>query len=294
MGKSTKKHEKAGDTFQKIDSHTSDNNQNSKLAFWQDKYKEALSKYEQDLHNIDKFFEVYNGTGDIYNTKGVKAAKGTSSVRKVVFELIESQVDVNIPMPKVTSLSGNEARAMTVEHYIRNEIDRLPFETIVDEQARTTPIAGASFFLVEWDNAVTTRNTVGKMKVTNLDPKSVIPQPGISAIDNMDYIFVRMLQTKLDIKNRYDIDINKLQESEQTEPDMDETNNDELVTHIYCYYKDDKGQICLFSWVDDLVINDLDNYFARKEYVCEKCGKSRVEQTEKCDCGSRKFKLKDV
>lgn len=292
--KKDKKLNKAGTEFQEIMSNDNSKTENSKLKFWQDRYSEALASYETDLQHIDEFFKVYNGSGDIYDTNGNKAAKGTSSVRKVAFELIESQVDVTIPMPKVTSLSGNENRAMTVEHYIMNEIDRLPFEEIADQQARTTPIAGSSFFLVEWDNNIRTRNTVGKMVVKNLDPKCVIPQPGISNIRDMDYIFVRMLQSKLDVKNRYGVDISKLEQMEQTEPTMDESNNDELVTHVYCYYKDENNTICLLSWVDNIIINDLENYFGRKEYVCEKCEKPRVDNAEKCECGSKKFKLVDV
>lgn len=292
--KSTKKLKEAGTEFQEIMSNDDSKTVNNKLKFWQDKYAEALTNYETDLHKIDEYFEVYNGSGNIYNLDGKKAAKGTSSVRKVAFELIESQVDVTIPMPKVTSLSGNENRAMTVEHYIMNEIDRLPFEKIVDDQARTTPIAGSSFFLVEWDNSIRTRNTVGKLVVKNLDPKCVIPQPGVTEINDMDYIFVRMLQTKLDVKNRYGIDLDTVQEMEQTEAGMDETNNDELVTHIYAYYRDEHDMISLYSWINDTEINDLENYFGRKEYVCEKCGKQMVEDNTKCKCGSKKFKLKDV
>jgi len=299
MAKSTKKEkklEKAGTEIQDIESHDRQKKStNDRLTFWQEKYADALSKYDSSLRKIDELFRVYDGKGDIYDSNGKKADKGTSSVRKVAFELIESQVDVVIPMPKVTSLSGNEGRATTVEHYLMNEIDRLPFERILDEQARVTPIAGSSFFLVEWDNSIKTRNTVGKLVVKNLDPKCVIPQPGISSINDMDYIFVRMLQSKLDVKNRYDVDLSKLDEMEQTEVDMDESNNDQLVTHVYCYYKDENGKIGLFSWIDNVIVNDLENYFGRKEYVCEKCGKTVDKDTEKCEhCGGKKFKLQDV
>lgn len=300
MGKSTKKkvneekHDKASTDIQELYGNDDSKTENSKLHYWQKKYKEALDKYSSDLINIDEYFKIYNGSGDIYNSAGQKAKKGTNSVRKVVFELIESQADITIPMPKVTSLSGNENRASTVEHFLMNEIDRLPFERMIDIQSRTTPIAGASFFLVEWDNNVRTRNTVGKMKVSNLDPKNVIPQPGVNEISEMDYIFIRMLQTKLDIKNRYDVDVRDLDTMEQTDPEMDDSNNDELVTHVYCYYKDNNNNICLFSWVNNVVVNDLENYFARKEYVCEKCGKPQEKDNEKCDCGGKRFKLKDV
>lgn len=296
MEKSTK-HPEAGTELEEIEqgkTGESEQSQEAKLKFWQDKYSEALNKYENNIKKIDDYFNIYEGSGDIYTGSGKKSKKGTSSVRKVVFELIESQTDTTIPMPKITSLSGNEERAMTAEHFIMNEIDRLPFNDIIDMQSRTTPVAGASFFLVEWDNSVNTRNTVGKMVVSDIDPKSVIPQPGVFNIDKMDYIFLRLLQSKQDIKSRYDIDLSKLETMEQDDSDIDESNNDELVTHVYCYYKDKNGKISLFSWVNNIVINDLENYFARKEYVCEKCGRKQELDKEKCECGSKKFKLKDI
>ena len=120
MGKS---HKKAGKLNQQIDNRGN----SDKLHFWQDKYAEALNQHRNTLSNIDNYFNIYEGSGDIRNKKGVVTGK-TDSVRKDVIELIESQTDLVIPMPKVTSLSGNENRAMTIEHYIMNEIDRLDFD----------------------------------------------------------------------------------------------------------------------------------------------------------------------
>jgi len=296
MAKSTtKKHKNAGNEIQTIDENLHKKpNKEERLKYWQDKYADSYNAYQSTLQDIDELFNIYEGTGDIYKADGSKAPKGTSSVRKVAFELVEAQVDVTIPQPKVISLAGNEERAMTVEHFLMNEIDRLPFEKIADIQGRITPIVGSSFTLVEWDNSIKTKNTVGKLKVTNLDPKCVIPQKGKTSIDDSDYIFIRMLESKASIKNRYGIDISQLEYISQTETDMDETHNDELVTHIYCFYKDENGNICLFSWVDNYVINDLENYFARKEYKCTKCGRTVKKDTKKCECGNTKFELQDV
>lgn len=268
--------------------------ENSKLKFWKDRYQESLNAYNTELSKIDEAFEIYEGSSDIYNTKGVKSDEGTSSVRKVAFELIEAQADVVVPMPKVRSLSGNEKRAMTIEHFIMNELDRLPMENIVDAQARTTPIAGAAFTLVEWDNSVVTRNTVGNLKVTDIDPKNVIPQKGVFEIDDMDYIFLRLEQSKSEIKRNYNVDLEKLRILSQDEPDMDESNNNDLVTHVFCYYKNDNGEISLYSWVNDTEIINIDNYFARKEYVCTKCGNRQVADSDECECGNDKFEVKDL
>ena len=39
----------------------------------------------------------------------------------------------------------------------------------------------------------------------------------------------------------------------------------------HAIYKNKNGEISLFSWVNDTIVQNIDNYFARKQYVCEKC-----------------------
>lgn len=262
-----------------------------KINEWEQKLNTAVGHYQSTIDEIEDNYKAYDGTRPIYSSKGTVSSKKITTVRKVTFELVESQVDVNIPQPKVTSVNGNVDRAQIIEHYIKNELDRLPMEEINDEQARITPIAGASIFLVEWDNSVKTRNTIGKLNVKNIHPSEIIPQPGVFKIQDMDYLFIRLLQSKLDIKQRYGVDVS---EEENSEPDKDPTHNDELVTHNYAYYKNDEGYISLFSWVNDTVIQDIDNYFARKNKVCTKCGAIKGDTDVCAECGNKKFKLQTL
>ena len=264
-------------------------NVNPKIAEWEEKLAIATQKYEPILKEIEDNYEAYKGTRPIYSSDGKKATKKKTSVRKVTFELIESQIDTTIPQPKVTSIKGHINRAQTIEYYLKNELDRLPFEEINDEQSRMTPIAGASLFLVEWDNSIKTRNTIGKLVVKNLSPSEIVPQPGVYKIQDMDYIFIKLLQTKIYIKERYGKDVDDEGNSDQNDP----THNEDLVTHNYVYYKNKEGKISLFSWVNNVVIQDIDNYFARKQEVCKTCGAIKV--ADKCtECGSTKFELKTL
>lgn len=260
---------------------------------WEGKLRQAMSSYAPILEEINDNYEAYKGTRPIYNSNGTRANKKKSSVRKVVFELVEAQVNTDIPQPKVTSVIGNYKRAQVIEHYLKNELDRLPMERINDIQARVTSICGSSIFLVEWDNNVKTRNTIGNLSVRNLSPTEIVPQPGVYDINKMDYIFIRLLQTKLEIYNRYGVDVSDEGNSEEN----DKTHNDELVTHNYVYYKNKKGEISLFSWVNDTIVQNIDNYFARKQYVCEKCHTAYHTETEDgtcANCGSKKFKLETL
>ena len=122
---------------------------NDKIDKWEKKLRAAIPYYEPVIQEIEDNYECYKGTREIYNSKGKKSDKQKTSVRKVAFELVEAQVDSYIPQPKVTSIKGNENRAQIIEHYLQNELVRLPFAEINDEQSRTTCIAGGSLFLVE-------------------------------------------------------------------------------------------------------------------------------------------------
>lgn len=263
----------------------------SKIDFWEKKLRNADVFYEQQIRNNDDNYEAYKGTRDIYNSKGGKANKGKTTVRKVTFELVESQIDTTIPQPKVTSVKGMVDRAQTIEHFIKNELDRLPFEEMNDEQERTTKITGSSLFLVEWDNSVKTRNTIGKLKVSNIHPNEIVPQPGVDKMNDMDYVFLKLLESKQEIKQRYNINVD---EEPNTEPDNDETHNDELVTHYYVYYRNDDGYISLFSWVNNIVVQDIDNYFSRKQLHCKKCDAPKTESDICSECGSKEFELKTL
>ena len=263
---------------------------NDKIDKWEKKLRAAIPYYEPVIQEIEDNYECYKGTREIYNSKGKKSDKQKTSVRKVAFELVEAQVDSYIPQPKVTSIKGNENRAQIIEHYLKNELVRLPFAEINDEQSRTTCIAGGSLFLVEWDNSVKTRNTIGKLVVKNLQPSEIVPQPGVYKIEDMDYIFIRLLQTKQYIKDAFGVDVSEEDNNEANDP----THNEDLLTHNFVYYKNEKGQISLFSWVNDVVIQDIDNYFARKVEVCSKCGQPKAGLDECENCGSKKFELKTL
>jgi hypothetical protein len=259
-----------------------------KIDAWEKKLRNAITYYQEQINENNDNYDAYRGTRPIYNSKGQIANKQKTTVRKVTFELVESQIDVTIPQPKVTSVKGHINRAQTIEFFIKNELDRLPFEEINDEQERITKIIGSGLFLVEWDNSVKTRNTIGKLSVKNIHPNEIVPQPGVNKLGDMDYIFLRLLESKLDIKQRYGVNVD---DEPNTEPDNDETHNDELVTHYYVYYRNEEGYISLFSWVNNTIVQDIDNYFSRKVKICDNCGAVKSELDTCSQCGKEKFHL---
>lgn len=263
---------------------------NKKLTEWQRKYENAKIKYADSLNVMNQYENYYEGDKKIIspNTNSY-AAKKAINVRNIVYELIESQVDVSVPMPKVTAIHEEDTeQAVKIQQFLENETRMLGFSSLNDLQERVVPIQGGDFFLVEWDNTKGYHCTMGDLAVSTVHPREVIPQPGVIEVDQMDYIFTRTSQTKEYVKRRFGKDVS---DEDETDKDIrEEVTTDDIVTVVTAYYKNVKGGIGLFRWCGDVVLEDLDDYQARQIEVCEKCGKPKPNDSDTCECGSKKFK----
>lgn len=264
----------------------------AKLELWQERYSRNASAYSGELGKMDHREALYRGTKDIKGAPGAEKVRPAAHVRNVVAELVESQVSSSIPQPKVTALRPeDEEKARLIEDMLRNELDRLPTEYLNDQEERTVPIQGGALSLVEWDSTQGTRQTAGELSVMGLHPKKVIPQDGVwTDIEDMDYLFVLVPQTKAYIRKRYGVDVEDQTEEEPgiKGADGQQSAGEDLVTQYMAYYRNDSGGIGLFSWVGDVVLEDLEDYQARRSYVCTKCGE-RGDGQECAYCHSKKF-----
>jgi hypothetical protein len=245
-----------------------------KLRMWQERLSKNQAAFDGEVAKMDAREELYRGSDALRAMVRGDRKEKTPHVRNICAELIEAQVDSNIPQPKVTACrEKDEHLAKLIEDMLRNEMDALPFEEINDIMERTVPIQGGAAFLVEWDNTKRTHYTVGELSITQLHPKQLVPQDGVyTSVEDMDYIILKIPQTKEYIKRRYNVDVED--ETEQ-EPDVKgalETSADDLVTQYIAYYRNDKGGIGLYSWVNNTQLEDLDDYQARRLRRCASCG----------------------
>lgn len=265
----------------------------NKLQVWQDRLSRARAEYQDTLNKMIEWNAYYDGTRISQNDPngGRKATRKSSNVRNIVYELIESQVDSTVPMPRVEAIHEEDKDlARNIEAVLRHEISLQSLQELNDLQERTVPIEGGSLWLVEWDPAAGTHCNLGDVKVTELHPKQVIPQPGVYELERMDYVFVQLAQTKEYIKERYGVDVS-LAGEEQPEIRGDVGSCEDIVTQNIVYYKKD-GKIGMFSWVDDEVLVDMDDYQARRLEYCKECG--TVKTGPVCECGCRKFEERAV
>ena len=251
-----------------------------KLREWQERLSQSDSRWSAEVEKMNERESIYNGLrtmtplvpGDTHRD-GTK--KKTSHVRNITFENIESQVSSAIPQPKVTPRrKKDEHLANVIEHFLRNELDRLPFEAINDLAERTVPIQGGVGFLVEWDNTKRTSTTVGEVNVTLIHPKQFAPQPDVyTSIADMDYFIVKVPTTKGCIERRYGV---VLETEGESEPDIrggDGSTSEENLTLYMGYALNDHGGVDRYTWVNDTELESLEDYQARRQPVCERCGK---------------------
>lgn len=264
----------------------------SKLDYFRELQRNWSSKNQKETELMERNYAQYHGSKEI---DGAPEAPATV-VRNITYELIESQISTNIPAPKVTPkrwTEGNGRLAHRVELLLRSVRDELPFEEMNDLEERLAPIHGASARVIDWDDSYRTHDTVGRVSVKVRNMTFITWQPGIYDIQDMDAVFVRDDTTKDDIKLRYNVE---WEDAEQAEADPENEAPEDTVSVYTVWYRNEDDVVCKFVWSGSVVLEDVENYWSRKKYVCKACGERKeVSEGEdgKCVCGGEFEALND-
>jgi len=253
----------------------------AKLELWQKRLSQSDIYFAPEVDKMDKRELTYMGDRSL-DTHGKddadKNVNQTDHVRNIVFENLESMVSSSLPQPKVTAIrKEDEYLANIIERYLRNEMDRLPFERLNDMAERTVPIQGGGLFWPEWNELQCDHNTGGQMEISFLHPKQLAPQPGVfTGIRDMDWFVLKVPTTKEAIQRRYGINVRNEGEAEpQVRGVKDISTTEDALTQYVGYERSQDGKVNKFSWVNDTVLEDLDDYQARRQPVCTQCGRVR-------------------
>ena len=239
-------------------------------------YSSALIAAEGNRERMIKNMNQYLGSNEIDGS-----SEPASIVRNVTFEVVESQISPDIPVPKVTGGSYSEKReenARAVENLSTSIRSRLPFEEMNDRDERYTYIYGGSVFYIEWDN----EEGDGGVKVHLISPLDFIPQPSIGAVEDMEYCFLHFTTTRSELKTKYGVNDDDISLAEcEYLADLDDPMGD-AVAVIIAFYRGEDGRVGKFVFSGDLALLDMPNYYKRKIALCNSCGK------EKADCKCEK------
>ena len=254
-----------------------------RLEFFKELYERARIAFSETAEEFERHLEQYRGS---------KAIDGSSeealTVRNVTYEIIESQVSSEIPMPKVDPAAYSEERdknAHTAEMLCSSVRDKLPFEEMNDIDERNTYIFGGGVWLVEWDNSQTFGSEVGGVRVHVISPRDFIPEPCVCRVEDMEYCFIRTRSTRGEVMRRYNVadEDASLLDCEYSAWEQD--TSDDTVPVIICFYRGEGGEVGRFIFSGDLTLSDLPDYYRRRITKCRRCDKPATI----CRCEKKKL-----
>ena len=253
-----------------------------RLEFFKELYETALAARSEELSRLDRYMEQYRGSLEIDGSE-----EKAVTVRNITYEIVESQVSSDIPMPKADPASYSERRARcaeSIERLCRAARERLPFDELNDLDERYTYIYGGSVWYAEWDSEADGGCELGGVKIHCLSPKRLIPQPGVYSVDDMEYCFLRLTTTRGELMRKYGVDQRQAEDAECEYRWGDASGECDTVTVVVCFFRDEDGEVGRFIFSGDLTLSDIPRYYMRKLPVCTACQKPAWE----CECGGKK------
>ncbi len=246
-----------------------------RLEFFENLYQNAKSELGDIYDKFEQNTEQYYGSDKIDNSYERAAA-----VRNITYEIVESQVSSEIPAPYVSPKRYSERRernARSIERLLAQVRDSLPFEQLNDIDERYTYVLGGSVWFVEWDSSIITGRERGGVRIHCINPKDFIPEPNIFRIEDMEYCFMRFDTTRSDVISRYGVSEDNIPKLSSEGIGVDEG---AAATVIVCFYRNEYGRVSQFSFCGEVILTDIEDYYARKVPVCPVCN----EKGGVCSC----------
>ena len=258
-----------------------------RLERFRELYSSALLASEGMREAMQRNMDQYLGSDEIDGS-----TERATIVRNITFEVIESEVGAEIPIPKVDAglySPRRDENARAVERLTSAIRSRLPFEELNDLDERYTYVMGGSIFYVEWDSTGRSGGE-GGVRVHLISPMNFIPQPSITSVSDMDYCFIRFVTTRGELMTKYGISEDEIGLAEcEYAADLDDPTSD-AVALVVAFYKDECGRVGKLVFSGELALVDLPNYYKRKRVVCKSCGQSG----EICHCDEPRLQITDI
>ena len=242
----------------------------ARLQKFKELYSAALISAEGYRERLCRNMDQYLGSDEIDGS-----TERASVVRNITYEVIESEINADIPVPKVDTSCYSTIRdrnARAVERLSSALRSRLPFEELNDRDERYTYIYGGSVFYIEWDSTQTDNAGEGSVRVHLLSPLDFIPQPSIESVEDMEYCFLHFTTTRAELMTKYGVSRDRLSLAEcEYLADLDDPLGD-AVAIVVTFYRGEDGRVGKFVFSGELALLDIPDYYKRKLTVCKRCG----------------------
>lgn len=247
--------------------------------------------------NIAKWRKAYYGTLGALNKDGSISKRKSRQLRKIAYEFVESKIDNNIPLPKMSPKYKSDLPLVQVtEDYLKYNIDNIFSKYLNDRSERSTYVDGTSWYKVWWDSLENSYETSGTVKVDVCLADQIVPQPGVSDWRQLEYIFELQQISLSRIYKLFGRRITPISgdSSQMAEP----TQQADLstITMITCYYLNEDRIVGRFAWAQhsqQVICNEHD-WQIRKLRTCTKCGQIVPQALECPICGSKSFKYENA
>lgn len=248
--------------------------------------------------NINRWRQAYYGTLPALNKDGGYSNRRMKTMRKMVYEFVESKIDNSIPTPKMVPKHAAETPLVQVtEDYLQYEIDNIFGKYLNDRSERSTYVDGTCWYKVWWDSTAGDYLSNGKVKIDVCLADQIVPQPGVVDYRKLQYIFEIQ---QLSIATIYDLYHRLITPtaSNTSIPASEIKQDSDLstVTVITCYYINEKGIVGRFMWSKNTlqVICDEEDWQIRKLRTCTACGHAQAIG-DTCEvCGSQSFRYENA
>lgn len=257
------------------------------LSKWQARLEDAMGDHHTFRSNCATYDELYNNSKSIGANLGKaymsdKTSTNTKDARQVIgltYQLIESQIDITVPSPRVDELEQEDGdKKQMVEGQLKHFSESDELKIIVSENERICKKNSYAIMKVCYDPEYDGHTYRGKIKIVNPHPVNVVFQKNVYRIKDMQYLW--------HIENR-DID-SVCQEygeefSEELETDGAEYNYLEdfsatttqtstskgIISVVECWYKDKDGDINVLTWANDVILAHKKKFFYKKDLIEE-------------------------
>ena len=248
-----------------------------RLERFKELYSAAVLAADGTRDRLNRHMDQYLGSDEIDGS-----TERASVVRNITYEIIESEINADIPVPKVDTTCYSAMRdqnARAIERLSSALRSRLPFEELNDRDERYTYIYGGSVFYVEWDSSQSDNAGEGGVRVHLISPLDFIPQPSIDSVEDMEYCFLHFTTTRAELVTKYAAREEDLSLAEcEYLADLDDPLGD-AVAVIVSFYRDENGQVGKFVFSGDLALEDIPDYYKRKNLSSDEGNENLENET---------------
>ena len=273
---------------QAIDDNREEQEKQAKLEEWKKRLQEAMEEHETFRADCATYDALYGGTKqirplggtDIYVSDRYPETNSPEPARQVVnlvFQLIESQIDINLPVPAVepTEEEDEAERRNMIEGQLAYMAGDTNLRRINSENERITKKNGLAYFKVGWNPDFKAHTYRGRIETTNPHPGNIVLQPGVTKIRDMDYLFHIENRTIDYICRQYGEEYREQIEAENLEygqldyfnSGTDSYSNEKTkkLSIVEAWYKDKDGDVGVLTWVGDIILRDQPKFFYKRD-----------------------------